>query len=1413
MTMKSIRNWKTTLAFATLAGLSLAGEALAACGGTLYFKPPTDWSAAYIGNDNTAKVIPAASKNDNGWYVVDLATGRPTQWGSSDTFKLLGGMGACGTKVPVINATTFNVMGDFCNDYNISCPGMGGEIYVSEDPLAPGTTYIGPNPPSAKYLYVLLPEDKEWQSDVLMLSTDGGATGTQMKPAPNMCGWFMMVFENAPDEVLLYHKKDPESAFGMNGLFGDVLAPIPLAVLYEAYGSDQLYFIPDDNLWIEGTEAEQGWYTTDPGVDGVCEFKLAALIYDTDENLNPAFTSDPSTAGAGICTGVHHGLVLEDLGPDNKPVFSGSPDAIKCFLSESNFHALFNYVAGKNEVQCYDMPFRHYGNDSRWGYDSDSAITGGYVGGFYPVENTTDASVVTSISPTPCPACRLKRRAEGPVPYTIADFDHYCNTPGWNGGIDCGLKNSFNNGDNPAVWDWGAPRWEAQRNQQFCFESHAMFTYSEDQEFTFRGDDDIWVFINRKLAVDNGGAHLASPGHVVLKNLNATYGAGFLEEGKDYPIDIFFCDRRTTMSNVIIKTNMYIRQSTGIDYSVKDKSPNGDIIYDICWEETGDGSCAAVALGSVSSNGEKTRWCGKELSDVGKTINYRIKTRSGEIVAELEPGALRFGGIDLTDPFYPKINKNAITGLPPGSYKLEMEIEGKTQSISFRVSGNLDIVNKTSMYNPPEGDTLSSYYKRGATWVFVDKALVGELVPIYISAVTDDEVDLLSAVGQSYTLSVSEGMQIYTSKTGTETATFPRVIDNSGVDTLWVTVPIQGMSTNPEVKMASIGRANTAEITFHAPKIVFVRDIIQDEAGNITGYTPVTGDPDSLDGDIYYNWLGSDVDLTLLIVNPITNAVCAECDIKLEATEMSARLEVAMISNVNGVVTVRVRSQKVYYIDSTGTKNTASFTFASSDNPNLIWATYGNMMFREPPLPYPILVELFDTEGESVQTTLRIPTPYHSDGKEYLDGIADSIAITYHRPFDPDSLPDFICLEWDDDKNFELRNFHFSSRLDRGSTVRKDSLVVCSDTIGYSQITAAYATRPNDSTLTFGGFKFSKEVKTGGDGKARSWGTFEDRGQIAIQSFDRGTTDRIPPIILKARLSTNKTNKEFDDIRYVFSEPLGAVDSSKLKNALAYYMPSATEYDVSERYDAPDALQEITLGKDSVTVTYRHLQGERILKTPQVGDYARFAAGIVSDTAGNLAVDYKENVPSPWFTLTGDVRSIVRTIPFTELDPNDPKVKENMEQKKIISAQLFSPYDSLGHIRESMPNTVGHWIQTDMANLFEKYQADYPDEGLTIEDVALHYELSYFTNLGGFVAKESGDIKCTDESIFGAGENCTTNLGYIYLGWNGISNDGRLVGSGAYISKLSSYLKIGKHKDAKQEKTNMFGIRRASKKK
>jgi fibro-slime domain-containing protein len=86
-------------------------------------------------------------------------------------------------------------------------------------------------------------------------------------------------------------------------------------------------------------------------------------------------------------------------------------------------------------------------------------------------------------------------------------------------------------------------------NYHFTTEAHVKFTYEPGQKFTFRGDDDLWIFVNNKLALDLGGLHQPLAGTIDFDKLGLT-------PGQQYDMDIFHAERQTDASNFRVQTNI-----------------------------------------------------------------------------------------------------------------------------------------------------------------------------------------------------------------------------------------------------------------------------------------------------------------------------------------------------------------------------------------------------------------------------------------------------------------------------------------------------------------------------------------------------------------------------------------------------------------------------------------------------------------------------------------------------------------------------------------------------------------------------------------------------------------------------------------------------------------------------------------
>jgi fibro-slime domain-containing protein len=95
----------------------------------------------------------------------------------------------------------------------------------------------------------------------------------------------------------------------------------------------------------------------------------------------------------------------------------------------------------------------------------------------------------------------------------------------------------------------------------FTMEFHARFTYfkGRNQVFKFRGDDDVWVFVNGKKAIELGGIHPSQDAAFNLDSIAATHG---LKDSLVYPLDFFFAERHTGTSMLRISTTLELEPVT-----------------------------------------------------------------------------------------------------------------------------------------------------------------------------------------------------------------------------------------------------------------------------------------------------------------------------------------------------------------------------------------------------------------------------------------------------------------------------------------------------------------------------------------------------------------------------------------------------------------------------------------------------------------------------------------------------------------------------------------------------------------------------------------------------------------------------------------------------------------------------------
>jgi fibro-slime domain-containing protein len=245
---------------------------------------------------------------------------------------------------------------------------------------------------------------------------------------------------------------------------------------------------------------------------GDCGHVIPVTIRDFTEVTSPDF--EMASMLGGMAYGPVVGMLAPTLGADDKPVFASGTgtcrllggacvtswlsgadtvqlaDKIPMITSAATFNQWYNDAPGVNQTFQKEVPLtENPAMPGEFVYDSNT------IGGFFPLLPTEGLGV------SPASASLNSR----------------------------------------------------QLNFLFTTEAHVTFTYKGDEVFSFSGDDDLWIFVNGKIALDLGGLHGPAEGTI---DFNAQAEALGLTIGQKYPMDIFHAERMTGASNFKVTTTI-----------------------------------------------------------------------------------------------------------------------------------------------------------------------------------------------------------------------------------------------------------------------------------------------------------------------------------------------------------------------------------------------------------------------------------------------------------------------------------------------------------------------------------------------------------------------------------------------------------------------------------------------------------------------------------------------------------------------------------------------------------------------------------------------------------------------------------------------------------------------------------------
>lgn len=356
-------------------------------------------------------------------------------------------------------------------------------------------------------------------------------------------------------------------------------------------------------------------------------------------------------------------------------------------------------------------------------------------------------------------------------------------------------------------------------NFGFTMKFQAKFEYIPGQKFSFKGDDDVWVFVNNKLVVDIGGQHGEVSGSVDLDTLGLT-------PGKTYPFHIFYVERHQSESNFMMRTSMDLHTDASMfldfaelglgtkEYFVKQINKKDALTCNFDVDET-------------------------EVDTTGGPSTFRLSGSNMDM--DLEPGKTYFEGLKITSDSTFTIDSVAIvdnSDLPPGHYFLEITLKSNGQStrveiivpgnapaiayadsswniLGTEVSGNVETIGKWAFEKYPVNITFKD---ESAVWTKYNKTIRLSVSDPLISIIDENGKGISSIALDSITKQAT----FYIMANGDVSGASLKIAGSGNVTAVWTDLNFTEPPI-PHVKVATIydrngdGRGDELQITFNKP--------------------------------------------------------------------------------------------------------------------------------------------------------------------------------------------------------------------------------------------------------------------------------------------------------------------------------------------------------------------------------------------------------------------------------------------------------------------------------------------------------------------------------------------------------------------------------------------------------------------